>query len=46
MTVIPPINGIPAVVATDRPAPSVTPASEGGSGEGFASSVRKALEKE
>jgi len=43
MTVIPPINGIRAVVATDRPLPA-TPATEAGGGEGFASSVRKALE--
>jgi flagellar hook-basal body complex protein FliE len=44
MTVIPPINGIPAVVATDRPATSVTPAGDSTSGGGFASSVRNALE--
>ncbi len=44
MTVIPPINGIPAVVVSDR-APGTRPVPETGSGdEGFASSVRKALE--
>jgi flagellar hook-basal body complex protein FliE len=45
MTVIPPINGIPAVVATDRAPGTTRPVPETGSGdEGFASSVRKALE--
>jgi len=45
MTVIPPINGIPAIVATDRTAATTRPVPEtGAGGEGFADSVRKALE--
>jgi flagellar hook-basal body complex protein FliE len=45
MTIIPPINGIPAVVATDRvPGSTGTVPEAGAGGEGFTSSIRQALE--
>ncbi len=44
MTVIPPINGIRAVVATERPVGAGAAAPEVAGGGSFATSVRNALE--